>query len=287
MDNQTMNKIKDEFQRKGFVTIPDFFDPQEIQDLKKAVHRLIENMDPSDHTSCRVFTFDEMDTDLTSNDKIRFFFEKDAVNEKRELIVDRHDSLNKLGYAMHWLEPTFKKITFSPKVQNLVRQLGFVKPRVVQSMYIFKNPRIGGVVLPHQDATYLSAVPKKSGDRPKEIGVWFPLEDATEENGCLWFIPGSHMTGLHRQSVPTENGKFEYTAPLPDYDEKSWVSAPAKKGSVVLIDGLVVHKSAHNSSKYPRPIYTFHIYDAETCDWDPKSWMQMGPGNPFPPLFTN
>src|ERR1700712_4427104 len=115
MDNQTMDKIKADFQKNGFVTIPDFFDPQEIQDLKKAVHRLIENMDVNNPLTTRVFTFDEMDTDITSNDKIRYFFEKDAVNEKKELIVDRHESLNKLGYAMHCLEPTFRKITFSPK----------------------------------------------------------------------------------------------------------------------------------------------------------------------------
>jgi ectoine hydroxylase-related dioxygenase (phytanoyl-CoA dioxygenase family) len=24
------------------------------------------------------------------------------------------------------------------------------------------------------------------------MGVWIALEDATLENGCLWFIPGSH-----------------------------------------------------------------------------------------------
>jgi len=42
------------------------------------------------------------------------------------------------------------------------------------------------LVIPHQDATYLACKP------PRIVGVWFALEDATVDNGCLWFIPGSH-----------------------------------------------------------------------------------------------
>ncbi len=39
---------------------------------------------------------------------------------------------------------------------------------------------------PHQDGTFLFNEPLKI------MGVWIALEDATLENGCLWFIPGSH-----------------------------------------------------------------------------------------------
>ena len=75
-------------------------------------------------------------------------------------------------------------------------------------MFIFKPPNIGGsgtsfgprspllllticlsAVIPHQDATFLWADPE-----PRLIGVWIALEDATQENGCLWFIPGSHKS---------------------------------------------------------------------------------------------
>jgi len=41
---------------------------------------------------------------------------------------------------------------------------------------------------PHQDGTFLFNQPLKI------MGVWFALEDATLENGCLWFIPGSHKS---------------------------------------------------------------------------------------------
>lgn len=52
----------------------------------------------------------------------------------------------------------------------------------VQSMYIFKQPSIGGEVVPHQDSAFLST------DPPSCIGLWFALEDANKENGCLWCV---------------------------------------------------------------------------------------------------
>ena len=49
-------------------------------------------------------------------------------------------------------------------------------------------------VAPHQDGTFLF------NDPLKIMGVWIALEDATIENGCLWFIPGSHTTNEHGET---------------------------------------------------------------------------------------
>ncbi|GFT69369.1 phytanoyl-CoA dioxygenase 1, partial [Nephila pilipes] len=67
-----------------------------------------------------------------------------------------------------------------------MKTLHYKDPVVVQSMIIFKKPKIGEIVRPHQDSTFLYT------DPPTCIGLWFPLEDATIENGCLWYVPGSH-----------------------------------------------------------------------------------------------
>lgn len=40
--------------------------------------------------------------------------------------------------------------------------------------------------MPHQDSTFLYTEPLSA------TGFWFALEDCTNENGCLWFVPGSH-----------------------------------------------------------------------------------------------
>ena len=53
-------------------------------------------------------------------------------------------------------------------------------------MYIFKNPKIGGEVVPHCDNSFLTTDPWSC------TGVWIALDDATIENGCLWAVPKSH-----------------------------------------------------------------------------------------------
>ena len=68
----------------------------------------------------------------------------------------------------------------------MATDIGIVDPLAVQSMYIFKQPRIGGEVSCHQVATFLYTEPTSV------VGFWFAIEDATLDNGCLWAQPGGH-----------------------------------------------------------------------------------------------
>ena len=81
------------------------------------------------------------------------------------------------------LDPVFQRITYSEAVVQLI-SLFFEKPQCVQSMYIFKQPHIGGEVGAHQDGTFLITQPQSC------IGLWWALENTTIHNGCLWAIPG-------------------------------------------------------------------------------------------------
>lgn len=49
-------------------------------------------------------------------------------------------------------------------------------------------------VKPHQDATYLHTEPIVALK-----GFWIPTEDATLDNGCLYFVKGSHKLGLFKR----------------------------------------------------------------------------------------
>lgn len=57
------------------------------------------------------------------------------------------------------MNPVFKKITFDQKVKEVFKSIEYTKPVVCQSMYIFKQPFIGGEVQPHQDGSYLFTDP--------------------------------------------------------------------------------------------------------------------------------
>jgi phytanoyl-CoA hydroxylase len=90
-------------------------------------------------------------------------------------------------------EPFFE-YTSSSKLRELVLSLGYRDPVVPQSMYIFKNPKLGGAVHSHQDSTFLYTTPRQTC-----LGLWLALDDATLQNGCLWVRPRSHREPVRRQ----------------------------------------------------------------------------------------
>jgi ectoine hydroxylase-related dioxygenase (phytanoyl-CoA dioxygenase family) len=75
---------------------------------------------------------------------------------------------------------------FLHQMKELSAALQVNDPKIVQSMYICKQPKIGGKVVPHQDGTFLYTEPMTT------IGFWVALEDCSTTNGCLWAWPGSH-----------------------------------------------------------------------------------------------
>ncbi|XP_030624602.1 phytanoyl-CoA dioxygenase domain-containing protein 1 [Chanos chanos] len=277
---------------EGYLVLEGLLTPAECDALRQRMSEIIERMDVPEH--CRIqFSTDHdeqlktqgnADYFITSGDKIRFFFEKGVFDEKGDFVVPRERSLNKVGHALHAHEPLYKAITHSPKVQSIAKKLDLINPVILQSMYIFKQPDIGGEVTPHQDATFLYTEPLG-----RVMGVWIALEDATLDNGCLWFIPGSHKSGITRRMVRTPKGTFpltDFVGREQNYDEKLFIPAPVKKGGAVLIHGEVVHRSAENTSASSRHVYTFHIMESHNTCWSPENWLQPTEQLPFPCLYT-
>ena len=135
--------------------------------------------------------------------------------------------LNKLGHAQHdlvVLVPEFREVAYSDKIKNLSRSLGMKKPAVIQSMYIFKQPKIGGTVAPHRESTFMDTDPMLL------YGVWIALEDASVDNGCLWYVPGSHKekTALRFVRKATETGGVTsvFEGQPPDNKPEEYVAVP-------------------------------------------------------------
>lgn len=69
----------------------------------------------------------------------------------------------------------------------------------------------------------------------KLVGLWIALEDVTLENGCLWFIPGSHKEGISRRFIRNPDKSSPsltvYTNPSPSYDDSKFLPGPVPKGN--------------------------------------------------------
>ena len=260
----------DKFREDGFLVVPDFLDDQSIQAMRDRMIELVDTFDPDQRLAIFQCEDDDRGRDryfLESGDKIHFFFEKDAIGADGSLVGDKHLGINKVGHALHGLDPTFKQVADDPRLVDLCRQLGLTRPHIVQSMYLFKQPHIGDEVTCHQDATFLYTEPEST------VGFWFALEDATIANGCLFAAPGGHR-GPKRQLCRRHGNAMEMVT----LDDTPWPMDGMKalevaKGSMVVLDGLLPHMSYPNRSKNSRHALTLHFVDGQ-ADFSLDNWIR-------------
>jgi phytanoyl-CoA hydroxylase len=143
-----------------------------------------------------------------------------------------------------------------------------------QSMYIFKQPSIGGEVRWHQDATFFDTVPSTV------TAFWFALEDADRSNGCLWVEPGGHRGPL-RERFLRDGDKLalETVDPTPWPTDRTAVPVEVKAGALVCMSGMLPHYSAPNRSPMSRHAYTLHLTDGRAV-YSPRNWLQRGSDMP-------
>ena len=272
------DKELEQYGRDGYLVLPDFVNEEECDRLRERAEQLVRDFDPREAIS--IFSTHEQSrvTDeyfLGSGDKVRFFFEENAFAADGGLRQDKEKSINKIGHALHDLDPVFDSFSRTRAVKELAATLEISQPLLLQSMYIFKQPNIGGEVTCHQDCTFIYTEPMSMA------GLWFALEDATVENGCLRAIPGGHELGLKSRWVRAPEGGMRFDI----FDESAWpeeklVPLEVRKGTLILLHGLLPHKSLENKSPKSRHAYTLHLISDESS-YPADNWLQRSPSLPL------
>lgn len=267
------------YARDGFAVMPGFRSPQACQALRERAAEMVEAFDPEPLLAKGSGVFSTLDAErsaqrwfLESADQVRCFLEAEAVTDQGRLAYPKARAVNKIGHALHELDPVFRSFSRGEDLQAVALAAGLQDPLVWQSMVIFKPPAIGGEVRWHQDATYLLTTPVTV------TTFWFALEDARRDNGCLWVQPGGHRGPLRERFVrePGHDGErvtLERLDPTPWPADDDAVPLECEQGTLVVFHGLLPHWSSANRSPRSRLAYTLHATCASS-DYAATNWIQ-------------
>lgn len=274
------NQIAAEYENNGYAVIEAAIEKDDLDPIREAARRIIRDFDADAHRS--VFSTKHQDRDrdryfIESAEAVHCFLEEDALSETGELNRPKEQAINKIGHAMHDLVPAFTTFCRLPVFAETLRAIGFKSPLLWQTMYIFKQPKIGGEVRWHQDASYLIA------DGTGVTGFWVAIEDATRSNGCLWMQPGGHRTPLreiYEVGPDSETGVLRQLDDTPWPSESEGVALEVPAGSVVVFSDHMPHYSSQNFSDVSRQAFTMHVSESDS-QWSGRNWLQRRGLAPF------
>ncbi len=269
----TQNQI-DNFHNNGYLILDDFCSAEQCQVLMDKIQTIIEE-NQGTFPKLAFSTQDNKHAEeayfIQSADKIHFFLEPDAIDDRGEIQVPLTRAINKIGHGLHERDPLFKAFSQDKRLKSICHQLGFVRIGLVQSMYIFKQPEIGDAVSWHQDSTYLYV----EGD--DVIGFWFALEDATIENGCLYAIPGTPP--LRQRMIVEDQQTYFKSENDYEWDQQQQLALEVKQGSLILLHGRLPHASGPNHSSKSRHTFALHAIDLSK-HYPKDNWLQWPQGIP-------
>ena len=153
----------------------------------------------------------------------------------------------------HAHRPVVQSLARSPALIALVEQFLGAGVSVYFSQIFFKPPEGGGPKPAHQDNFYFGPT-----DIEGVVTAWIALDDATLENGCLYFGDGTNQGPVYPHIAPADE-PFNLQLPAAVLDKQPMVPAPVRKGGVSFHHGNTFHQSGPNHSPKWRRACALHF----------------------------
>ncbi|WP_445736161.1 phytanoyl-CoA dioxygenase family protein [Mariniflexile sp.] len=158
----------------------------------------------------------------------------------------------------HWrIGEGFHDILFNPAFTMACSQLLGNKPVRFWHDQLFCKPAFnGGVVAWHQDYSYWTRTTAM-----QHLTCWTGLDDATTQNGCLYYVPKSHRWGLLDKPELAGNmdGIMEFLSEEQKAEFKP-IPIELKKGYASFHHPLMVHGSFENKSEFARRAFVLNVF---------------------------
>ena len=164
----------------------------------------------------------------------------------------------------------FEELIYHPSIVKGISQLTDASDLMVWHDQIqYKPPSYGGATRWHQDAPLWPIILPMT-----PVSAWIALDDADEENGCMWMVPGSYKWGDQMEFLRTQHHleqreefmNIQGFSP-PDDSEVKVVAPqprPVKSGEVSFHHSLTWHGSPFNHSDRPRRAIAIHYMTGES-----------------------
>lgn len=136
----------------------------------------------------------------------------------------------------------------APEVGRAAARALGVPELVLFHEHLLWKPPAGDDMAWHQDYSYLPL------DRPDGCTLWIALDDCDPDNGCLYYLLGSHTAGEHRAAwgIWQDDDPRAALPPLVVPDDQPGLPAPTAAGHAIAHHTLVLHRSPRNTSPRPR-----------------------------------
>jgi len=249
MKNQLNNEQIQFYQNNGFIVIEDFLSQEEL-----------------DHWRIAVTTAVEERGGIKIPGKDIKTGEADGINDDADYFAKVFDQLLNLWQT----NEEVKKLMLDQRIGKMAAQLAGVDGiRIWHDQALIKRPWANPTAW-HLDTPFWSFSDRNA------ISIWVALDNATLENGCLFFIPGSHkLTGFDKITIGKNmDGIFEI---YPGLINTKPVAAPMRAGSCSFHNGLTIHGANANMTNGFRR--------AMTCAYMPEGNRYNGEPNILPEAY--
>ena len=231
------------YQSNGFIVIENFLSPEELEHWRKAVTAAVE-----ERAGIKI-----PGKDIKTG-------EADGINEDSGYFAKVFDQLLNLWQT----NEAVKEMMIDQRIGKMAAQIsGADGIRIWHDQALIKRPWANPTAW-HLDTPFWSFSDRRA------ISIWVALDDATLENGCLFFIQGSHtITNFDKITIGRNmDGIFDI---YPQLKNSRSIAAPMKAGSCSFHNGLTVHgANANMTNGFRRAMTCAYMPDGNVFNGEPN-----------------